>query len=101
MTEIKLNATRYFIPTSITAAALCIVTATDQDQLPLEYYSSLPDFSIRQKAWEEQYVPSNSLANDFQNIETIQRFVVTLLRESEDIPEEFAKVINEDFWEII
>ena len=34
MTEIKLNATRYFIPTSITAAALCIVTATDQESMP-------------------------------------------------------------------
>jgi hypothetical protein len=27
--------------------------------------------------------------------------LITLLQNSEDIPEKFAKVINEDFWEII
>jgi hypothetical protein len=34
-------------------------------------------------------------------MERIYRFAVTLLQDTEDIPEEFAKVLNDDFWEII
>jgi len=100
MSEIKLNTTKYLIPTSITAAALCIATVADHSQLPLKYYS-MPDFSIKQRAWEEQYIPSNTWGDVYIKIETIHKFAVTLLKESEDIPEDFAKVINEDFWEII
>lgn len=94
MTEIK-----YSIPTSITTAALCLAAVIDQDQIPQENYS-LPNATIKQRFWEEQYVPSNSW-DDYKKIATIHTFAVTLLKDSEDIPEEFARVINEDFWEII
>lgn len=94
MTEIK-----YSIPTSITTAALCLATIVDQDQIPQENYT-LPNATIKQRFWEEQYIPSDSW-DDYKKIETLHKFAVTLVKDSEDIPEEFVKVINEDFWEII
>lgn len=100
MEEIVLNSSKYSIPTTITAAVLCVATVADQNQIPLRYYS-LPDSTIKERAWEEQYIPGNTWDDNYKKIETIHKFAVTLLQDSEDIPEEFAKVINEDFWEII
>lgn len=33
--------------------------------------------------------------------EVIYKFALSLMQNSEDIPEEFAKIINDDFWELL
>jgi len=100
MTELSLNTSKISIPTSMTAAALFATTFTGQYQLPSEYYA-LPQLVIKDKIWEDQYIPRMLYDSDAEKIETIHNFASSLLNESEDIPEEFAKIINEDFWEIL
>ncbi|MGI0011226.1 MAG: hypothetical protein ACREAE_07485 [Nitrosopumilaceae archaeon] len=94
MLNIALNASKYSIPTTLTAAALYV----GPFQLPLEYHS-MPHFAINRRPWEEQYIPKALDAN--VKMERIHKFAVALLQDTEDIPEEFAKILNEDFWEII
>ena len=100
MTEISSNTSKVSIPISITAAALFATTIMGQYQLPSDYYA-LPQLVIKDKIWEDQYIPRIIYDSDAEKIETIHYFASSLLNESEDIPEEFAKIINEDFWEII
>ena len=99
MTEIFLNTSKISIPTSTTAATLFFSTCSEQNQLPSEYYP-LPLFKLN-NIWEEQYLPTNNYDTYSDKMLTIHKFALNLLQESEDIPEEFAKIINEDFWEII
>ena len=100
MTEISLNTSKISIPTSITAAALFVSLFAEQNQLPSDYYP-LAQFRINNNAWEDQYLPTNNYDFYSNKMMTIHQFALNLLQESENIPEEFAKVINEDFWEII
>ena len=100
MTELSLNTSKISIPTSMTAAALFATTFMVQYQLPSEYYA-LPQIGIKDKIWEDQYIPRILYDSDADKIEIIHHFASSLLNESEDIPEEFAKIINEDFWEIL
>ena len=39
--------------------------------------------------------------SDEEKLEIISKFSSGLLNNMKDIPEDFAKVINEDFWKII
>lgn len=100
MTELSLNTSKISIPTSMTAAALFASTFMGPYQLPSDYYA-LPQIGIKDKIWEDQYIPRMFYDSDAEKIETIHNFAYNLLNESEDIPEEFAKIINEDFWEIL
>lgn len=101
MTDILLSSSKFSIPTTLSAAAtLMITTISDNNQLPYEYHS-IPQFQINDKVWEEQYVPQKLSDDYFDKINAIHQFAVQLIQDSEDIPEEFAKIINEDFWEII
>jgi len=100
MTEISLNTSKVSIPTSITAAALFVTSFIGQNQFPTDYYA-LPQFGMKEKSWEDYYLPKILYDSDSEKIEIIHNFVSSLLNESEDIPEEFAKIINEDFWEIL
>jgi hypothetical protein len=54
---------------------------------------------LNRKPWEEQYIPQ-ALDTDVK-MGRIYNFAVALLQDTEDIPEQFAKILNEDFWEII
>ena len=100
MTELSLNASKVSIPTSMTTAALFATTFMAEYQLSLDYYA-LPQFGIKDKIWEDQYIPRMLYDSDAEKIEIIHHFASSLLNESENIPEEFAKIINEDFWEIL
>lgn len=102
MTEISLNNSKISIPTSITATALFVSSFMGQNQLPSDYYP-LTQSGIKDNIWEDQYLPTilYDFDSDSNKMKIIHNFALTLLHESEDIPEEFAKVINEDFWEII
>jgi len=97
MTEILLNSSKFSIPTTLTAAAtLMIASISDYNQLPYEYHS-IPQFQLKDKVWEEQYIPEKFSDDYFDKINAIHQFAVNLIQDSENIPEEFAKVINEDF----
>lgn len=106
MTEISLSNSKILIPATITAAILCFSPATEYANLPNNCYS-IPSFnlqngySFKNKYWEETYKFSDIDTEYYEKIETIHKFALTLLKESEDIPAEFAKVIEEDFWEIV
>lgn len=93
--EIILNASKFSIPTTLTAAALYVGSL----QLPTEYHL-MPHYTFDQKPWEEQFVPK-TLNVDFIRMEQIYQFAVALLQNTEDIPIEFAKTLNDDFWEIL
>ncbi len=101
MTDISLNASKFTIPISITAATLMIATLVDSNNRVPAYYHSIPKFQLTDKAWEEQYIPK-SFSDDYsKKIKIIHRFALNLVQNSEDIPADFAEVINEDFWDII
>jgi len=96
MLDIALNISKYSIPTTLTSA-LHVAPITGPNQIPREYHA-LPYFVAR--PWEEQYLPK-TLIDDHGKLERIYQFAVNWLQESEDIPDEFAKILNEDFWEIV
>jgi len=100
MTEIPLNVSKISIPTTLTAAALVVSLLAEQNQLPSEYFS-LNQFRLKENVWEDQYLPAYQYDFVSDKIMTIHNLALNLLEESENIPEEFAQVINEDFWEII
>jgi hypothetical protein len=100
MTELSLNTSTISIPTSITAAAFFVSSFVGQNQLPSEYYP-LPQFGSKNNIWEDQYLPKIRYESDSDKIEIIHNFASSLLNDSEDIPAEFAKIIHEDFWEIL
>lgn len=100
MSEIVLNKGRFLIPTTLTAATLIIVASSDQIVKPIDYDAMAP-FSIKQREWEESYQPSSIQDKDYERLQTIQQFANDLLSETYDIPLDFAKVLNEEFWDII
>lgn len=90
------NTSKFSISTTLTAAALYVA---GPPQLPLEYYS-IPYITVDHRPWEEQYIPK-ALNNDYDRMEGIYKFAMSLMQNAEDIPGEFAKILNDDFWEIL
>jgi len=97
MTEIALNTSKFLVPTTITMATLCI---PEQNQMPQRYYP-LSSFSLTDKIWEGHYIPNSTKNENVEKIQIIHNFASQLINETEDIPEEFARILNEDFWDII
>jgi hypothetical protein len=91
--------TIFNIPLSLTTVALVITPFFEPTTcIDLE---KLPCYPIYRNEWEIQYEPSIELNKDSEIIEIINTFAINLIQNSENIPEDFAKVINEDFWKII
>jgi hypothetical protein len=100
MTDIQLINSKFTIPTTLTAATILIAAFSDYNQLPIENHT-ITQYQIKEKVWEEQYVAEKFSINDFDKFKAIHQFAVDLAHDSENIPEKFAEVINEDFWDII
>ncbi len=95
--------TNYIVPISITAAALCnpIINVQNQQHILPQQYHTNESYAGYLRNWEIQPPTTILSIDDYNKIETIYRFAQNLIEKSEDIPVEFAKVINEDFWEIL
>lgn len=100
MTAISFNTSKISVPASLTSSVLFVSAFEEQNQLPSAYYP-LAQFRLKENVWEDQYLPTKNYDLYADKMMAIHKLALNFLQESENIPEEFAKVINEDFWEII
>jgi hypothetical protein len=92
---------RYAIPMTLTAASLQFYNVTPTNYLPSRDYA-IPNFRLMNYPWEDGYIPSRADFNlSPSGIETIQLFAINLLEETIDIPPEFSRVIDENFWDLV
>jgi hypothetical protein len=92
---------RYAIPVTLTAASLQFLNVP-QLSSPLTENYRIPKLKLINYSWEEGYMPSiMEYYSSEQKIEIIQNFAINLVKEIEDIPPEFSKVIDEDFWDLV
>jgi hypothetical protein len=92
---------RYALPITITAASLQLHDVPQMNYVPSKNYD-LPNFRLMNYPWEDSYIPSTVDFSLYPNgIEVIQMFATNLLEEMVDIPPEFSRVIDENFWDLI
>ncbi len=63
MTDIHLINSKFTIPTTLTAATILIAAFSDYNQLPVENHTII-QYQIKNKVWEEQYIPYKFSIND-------------------------------------
>jgi CRISPR/Cas system-associated protein Csx1 len=91
--------TKYLIPLSITIST--IFQSSEQSLLPFSnhmiHINETNDIN-----WENyDSVYSSLKQSDLINYEIITRFASKILNESSDIPPEFSKILNEEFWNLL
>jgi len=92
---------RYVIPITITAACLQVHDLPQVNYVPSNNYD-IPNSRLAIYPWEDSYIPSKVDFDLYPNkIEIITIFAKSLLEEMVDIPPEFSKVIDENFWDLI
>lgn len=97
--------TRSFIlPSSLTAITLASCFYSMPKNLPAipnNTESRIP--LVQSRPWENNYTPS-SMAIDYSDTEKLnilKSFTKNLMSNTQDIPNEFAKILSEQFWELI
>jgi hypothetical protein len=92
-------------PCSLTAISLYCCLSTPH--MPSTY--SIPDREIhliQNRSWESPYTPTSTSLNpldytDNEKLEILQNFAVNLTSDMKDIPVDFARVLYENFWELV
>jgi|WetSurMetagenome_2_1015567.scaffolds.fasta_scaffold07745_9 hypothetical protein len=93
-------ATKYFIPLSVTLS-LPIFATQSENTIPSRFYN-IPTIELSDETWPsfDASFFQTSLEDEI-TYQSIENFASKLLNESTDIPPEFAKIIDEDFWNLI
>ncbi len=99
--ENVLDKIRYALPVTITAISLQIGNLSEIDNLPTRNYP-IPYQKLATYSWEEGYMEQvPEYISSEQEIIIIQNFAINLIKEIKDIPPEFSKVIEDNFWELV
>jgi hypothetical protein len=57
---------------------------------------------VQTHPWEESYVPVSLIDySDKEKMDILKSFAANLMSDMQDIPVEFAKVLNDNFWELL
>jgi hypothetical protein len=93
-------ATNILIPLSV-SFSLPFFASQQENTIPSRFYD-IPATELADETW--QTFNSSCLQNalsDRAKYQTIHDFASKLLQESNDIPPEFAKIIDEEFWNLV
>lgn len=92
------------VGTSLTTAILVFGVSTNDETLALmQIQSSQPSqaSSNHGLSYDRYTLINDSYTEEKRNIETIHEFSSNLLENIEDIPLEFSKVVDDNFWDLI
>ena len=99
MSETRNTVSKLIIPLSLSLIALQSYPFEDALPVPSKNYD-LPIVSKRY-SWEETKVDHYYDLIDHNRYQIIKRFTENILKDSVDIPPEFSKAINDEFWNIL
>ena len=99
MSETRNTVSKLIIPFSLSLIALQDYPLEDALPIPSKNYD-LPIVSKRY-SWEETKADQYYDLIGHNRYQIIRRFTENILKESVDIPPEFSKAINDEFWNIL
>lgn len=92
---------RYAIPITLTAASLQLYDVPQMHYIPSKD-CRIPNSRLANYSWEDSYIPAKAdvIYTTEIGVEAIRRFATTLIDGMVDIPPEFSRVIDENFWDL-
>jgi hypothetical protein len=101
MIELRTAATKFLVPLTVTLSTLPIFSFDDSELLPSSTYTIFLN-DAHDINWDNyDCISPLQKSQDEINYETISNFASKLVNDTSDIPPEFAKVLVNDFWNLV